>query len=59
MAIVPKNNKTIDMKISDVIKKLQEIQKEHGDLDVWLGFYGMEEENIYVYEDCVVEIDNI
>ena len=34
MAIVPKNNKTINMKISEVIKKLQEIQEEHGDLDV-------------------------
>ena len=34
MAIVPKSNKTIDMKISEVINKLQEIQKEHGDIEV-------------------------
>lgn len=47
------------MKISEVIERLQGIQEVYGDLDVWLGFYEMEEENIYVYEDCVVEIDNI
>ena len=36
LAIVPKNNKTIamKMKISEVIKKLQEIQEEYGDLEV-------------------------
>lgn len=47
------------MKISEVIERLQGIQGVYRDLDVWLGFYEMEEENIYVYEDCVVEIDNI
>ena len=47
------------MKISEVIKKLQGIKEEHGDLDVWLDFYRMEEKDIYVYDDCVVEIDNL
>ena len=31
------------MKISEVISKLQEIQKEHGDVEVMFYFYGHEE----------------
>ena len=31
------------MKISELIKKLQEIHKEHGDIEVMLCFYGQVE----------------
>ena len=31
------------MKISEVIKKFQEIQKEHGDIEVMYYYYGEEE----------------
>lgn len=37
------------MKISEVINKLQEIQKEHGDIEVMLYFYG--EERAFTYYD--------
>ena len=44
------------MKISEVIKKLQEIQKEHGDLEVLSGYCDIDEENIFLCGDNVVEI---
>ena len=37
------------MKISEVINKLQEIQKEHGDIEVMLYSYG--EERVFTYYD--------
>ena len=37
------------MKISEVINKLQELQKEHGDLHVWrTGYEDMTEMNIKI-----------
>ena len=41
--------KTSNMKISELIKKLQEIQKEHGDIELMLYFYG--EERAFTYYD--------
>ena len=33
------------MKISEVIKKLQETQKEHGDLYVWINYNKIDDNN--------------
>ena len=42
------------MKISDVIKMLQEIQKVHGDLHVWrTGYEDMTEMNIKIIDSDV------
>ena len=51
-AIVPQKNKIkskMNMKISEVINKLQEIQKEHGDVEVMLYSYG--KERAFTYYD--------
>lgn len=42
------------MKISELIKKLKKIQKEHGDLHVWrTGYEDMTEMNIKVIDTDV------
>ena len=42
------------MKISEVIKKLQEIQKEHGDLYIWRsGYQDMTEMNIKIIDSDI------
>lgn len=47
------------MKISEVIKKLQEIQKEHGDIDVMLYFYGQAEKFMYYNIDYDKDDDKL
>ena len=44
------------MKISEVIKKLQEIQNEHGDVEVML--YSYDEERAFTYYDIDYNKDN-
>lgn len=44
------------MKISEVIEKLQEIQKEHGDLEVWHNYsYSVQADRFRVdtYSQCL------
>ena len=43
------------MKISEVIQKLQEIQKEKGDLYVWVDSLEIEE---FDYDDEILNITN-
>ena len=45
------------MKISEVINKLQEIQKEHGDVEIMYYFHGEGEKFIY-YEIDYNKDDN-
>ena len=45
--------KTNNMKISEVVKKLQEVQAEKGDLDVWVNSLDIEkidddDESLYI-----------
>lgn len=44
------------MKISEVIKELQEIQKEYGDIEVML--YSYDEERAFKYYDINYNKDN-
>ena len=44
------------MKISEVIKKLQEIQKEHGDLVVWVQYDDITESDFELFDNNILEI---
>ena len=51
--VIVKQVKISDMKISEVVKKLQEVQAEKGDLDVWVNSLDIEKID---YDDEILYI---
>lgn len=45
------------MKISEVIKKLQEIQKEHGDLHVWVDYNEINDNNFNILWNDILNVE--
>ena len=45
------------MKISEVIKNLQEVQKEHGDLLVWVNYSEINDDNFILLWNDILNIE--